>query len=367
MTRAHGSRCTTRTPPRRAPPSAARRAAAPAGRRAGGRPRAARSVLTGGTHRRRGCTASWPGSPGPDASTGRGSDVWWGDERFFGPGYPERNETRPGRRCSTRSAPTRRVHAMPATDGRGDDPDAGAAAYAAELRRGPPGTARAEFDVVMLGVGPDGHVASLFPGHPALDVEDRIAVGVTGSPKPPPERITPDPAALQRPARCGSWSAARTRPAPSPRRSAGPAPRHPGRRRRGPDATLWLLDRAAASALSVPVPVNRKSHFHGIPARPGPPAVAPCSAAGSSEDDLAGLAAGAEQLEGLVEDVLRLGVGAPLLHVREVGLVGLDLRRRRRVLGPGWPGGRTAGSPTSPGSAPRPTKSRPSRCSCEQK
>ena len=52
----------------------------------------------------------------------------------------------------------------------------------------------------------------------------------------------------------------------------------------------------------------------------------------SSEDDVAGLAAGAEQLERLVEDVLGLGVGAALLHVGEVRLVGLDLGRRRRVL-----------------------------------
>jgi len=42
----------------------------------------------------------------------------------------------------------------------------------------------------MLGVGPDGHVASLFPGFPQLDVRDRVAVPVTGSPKPPPERIS---------------------------------------------------------------------------------------------------------------------------------------------------------------------------------
>ena len=43
----------------------------------------------------------------------------------------------------------------------------------------------------MLGIGPDGHIASLFPGFPQLDVDDAIAVGVTDSPKPPPERVTP--------------------------------------------------------------------------------------------------------------------------------------------------------------------------------
>ena len=50
----------------------------------------------------------------------------------------------------------------------------------------------------MLGIGPDGHVASLFPGFPQLDVDDQIAVGVTGSPKPPPERISLTFAALNR-------------------------------------------------------------------------------------------------------------------------------------------------------------------------
>ena len=55
-----------------------------------------------------------------------------------------------------------------------------------------------EFDIVMLGVGPDGHVASLFPGFPQLDVDDRIAVAVTGSPKPPPERISLTLGALNR-------------------------------------------------------------------------------------------------------------------------------------------------------------------------
>ena len=84
----------------------------------------------------------------------------------------------------------------------------------------------------MLGVGPDGHVASLFPGHPALDVDDRVAVGVTDSPKPPPERITLTFAALE-PARGGLVRRLRLRQGrgrrPRPRR--GPRPRDPRRRR----------------------------------------------------------------------------------------------------------------------------------------
>ena len=45
-------------------------------------------------------------------------------------------------------------------------------------------------DVALLGVGPDGHVCSLFEGHAALDEQERLAVAVTDSPKPPPRRIT---------------------------------------------------------------------------------------------------------------------------------------------------------------------------------
>ena len=82
---------------------------------------------------------------------------------------------------------------MPSTDV-GRDVDEAAAAYADELREHGSGA----FEVVMLGIGPDGHVASLFPGFPQLDVDDRIAVAVTDSPKPPPERVTLTFAALNR-------------------------------------------------------------------------------------------------------------------------------------------------------------------------
>ena len=74
------------------------------------------------------------------------------------------------------------------------DVEAGADAYSDTMRSLGSGA----FDVLMLGVGPDGHVASLFPGFPQLDVDDRIAVAVTGSPKPPPERISLTLSALNR-------------------------------------------------------------------------------------------------------------------------------------------------------------------------
>jgi len=101
--------------------------------------------------------------------------LWFGDERCVAPEDPEAN-VRMVRESLL--APGAVEHRM-----RGElGPDAGAEAYAQEL-------GDVVMDLTLNGLGPDGHTASLFPGHPQLDATGTTA-GVTDSPKPPPERIT---------------------------------------------------------------------------------------------------------------------------------------------------------------------------------
>jgi 6-phosphogluconolactonase len=110
-------------------------------------------------------------------------DVFFGDERAVPPTDPESNVGL-ARRLWLDAVPAV-VHAMPSDR---DDLTAAAAAYAAELRTllgDPP-----RLDLALLGVGPDGHVCSLFPGHPLLAERARLVAEITDSPKPPPRRLT---------------------------------------------------------------------------------------------------------------------------------------------------------------------------------
>lgn len=111
-------------------------------------------------------------------------DVWWGDERYVPRDSDERNAQQ-ARRAFLDKVGATRIHEMPSPSS-ACSVDEGARAYAAEVR----GSAAATFDLTLLSLGPDGHIASLFPGSALLDDHEHIAVGVTGSPKPPPERIT---------------------------------------------------------------------------------------------------------------------------------------------------------------------------------
>jgi 6-phosphogluconolactonase len=108
--------------------------------------------------------------------------VWFGDERCLPPDHPERNSRMAAAAWLDRVAiPGTNIRAMPAELG----PVAGAEAYAKTL------SGVGDFDLVLLGLGEDGHCASLFPGHDwgeAGDAPDALAVWA--APKPPAERVS---------------------------------------------------------------------------------------------------------------------------------------------------------------------------------
>ena len=110
-------------------------------------------------------------------------DFYWGDERFVPAGHADRNDQQARDAFLTRlGVPEDHIHAMPPHDCALSAAEA-ADAYAGEIPAAP-------FDVVLLGMGPDGHVASLFPGFAQLHEAERRAVEVFDSPKPPPVRIS---------------------------------------------------------------------------------------------------------------------------------------------------------------------------------
>lgn len=117
--------------------------------------------------------------------------VWWGDERWVPAGDRERNDT--GARAALLDhvgLDPRCIHPFPAAGG-DDDLDSAARHYAADLAAAAPaGHPTVDFDVTFLGVGPDGHVASLFPGREGIRVTESGVVAVRNSPKPPPERLS---------------------------------------------------------------------------------------------------------------------------------------------------------------------------------
>ena len=115
--------------------------------------------------------------------------LWWGDERCVAPDDDEANfAIAVATLIEPVGAVPARIHRMCGELG----PEAGAAAYAVELAEhvGAGSDGVPVLDVVDLGLGPDGHVASLFPHHPALDIVAATTAGIDDAPKPPPERIT---------------------------------------------------------------------------------------------------------------------------------------------------------------------------------
>jgi 6-phosphogluconolactonase len=127
---------------------------------------------------------------GEDPDALAATEIWFADERCVAPDDEESNyrmaaETLLG----AAGIPGQRVHRM-----RGElGPERGAESYEQDLRSGLEASAVGvpAIDLIVLGIGPDGHVASLFPGAATLGADERqLCLGVSDSPKPPSERIT---------------------------------------------------------------------------------------------------------------------------------------------------------------------------------
>ncbi len=193
-------------------------------------------------------------APARDAIDWDALDVWWGDERFLPAGHPERNETQArGALLDAVAVDPERVRAMGASDGPdGDDVDAAAERYAAQLAaaarpedHGPVPT----FDVLLLGLGADGHVASLFPESPAL-FDDRVVVPVRGAPKPPSTRLSLSLSAINSAHEVWLVAAGEEKAGAARLALAGAGQTAvPAAGAHGRSGTRWLLDRAAASRL----------------------------------------------------------------------------------------------------------------------
>lgn len=115
---------------------------------------------------------------------------WWGDERFVPHDSPDRNALQAQEALLQHlDIPAGHIHALPASD-EGFDLGEAAVVATTELANAEP------FALTFLGVGPDAHVASLFPEHPGTRMSQHGVIAVEDSPKPPPERLSLTYAAL---------------------------------------------------------------------------------------------------------------------------------------------------------------------------
>ena len=173
--------------------------------------------------------------------------LWWGDERYLPAGDPDRNETQNFEALfGSVPIPPGNVHAVAGPDA-STSVEASAESYAAQLREHGPDA----FDILLLGVGPDGHVASLFPHHPAQRTEGVSTVAVHDSPKPPPDRVSLTFETLDR-AREVWFLVAGADKAQAVADALAPGADRwdvPASAPKGEELTIWLLDADAAGRI----------------------------------------------------------------------------------------------------------------------
>jgi len=174
-------------------------------------------------------------------------EFFWGDERFVPPEDPASNYGMARETLLTQiSAPEANIHSIPT----GGDPDEAAWTYEATLKRAygadSLSPARLLFDLVLLGLGDDGHICSLLPGSPALEERRRWCVPVTQG--RPETRITLTYAPIQS-SRATAFLVVGEKKAEAVRAVRAGDSALPGGRLRPEGELIWLLDRAAAKSI----------------------------------------------------------------------------------------------------------------------
>lgn len=188
-------------------------------------------------------------------------NFWWGDERFVAPDSPDRNALAAQKACLLPlGADQDRVHEVPSTADAATVEEA-AEVYAAELERAAQNEVLADgfteadprlprFDVLLLGVGPDAHVASLFPEMAGIRTTGQTTVAVRNSPKPPPERVSLTLEAINSAEEVWLTVAGEDKAGAVGLALAGAGPvQVPAAGPHGQQKTRWLIDQAAASQL----------------------------------------------------------------------------------------------------------------------
>ncbi|WP_255482395.1 6-phosphogluconolactonase [Pseudarthrobacter sp. NBSH8] len=227
-------------------------------------------VLTGGTVGigTLKAVADSPAAPAVDWSR---VNFWWGDERFVGTDDPDRNTSQAfDALLSSIPVDPARIH-QPGSSDDFDTPEEAAEGYARRLREAAQAEHAADMsddrpdqpgvlprlDVVLLGVGPDAHVASLFPEQGGIREKELTVVGVRNSPKPPLQRISLTLPAINTAAEVWMVVAGEDKAGAVGLALAGANPvQVPAAGPRGTSRTLWLIDENAASR--VPQQLVRK-------------------------------------------------------------------------------------------------------------
>lgn len=216
-------------------------------------------VLTGGTLGI-GALRAVAESPARSAVDWSAVDFWWGDERFLPKDHSDRNAVQArAALLGQLDVPAERVHEFGAA-GEFDDQETAAADYAERLQQAAEQEAAQDielrdprlprFDILLLGVGPDAHIASLFPEMAGIRTKGTTVVGVSGAPKPPPERMSLTLEAINSAEEIWLGVAGQDKAGAVGLALAGAGPvQVPAAGARGRKKTLWLIDQEAASQL----------------------------------------------------------------------------------------------------------------------